>query len=180
MRVKLNHLAWYRGKNNINITLPETNSFNQLKKWMLGSRSFPFGITYFQGRIVSSQKGKTQPVDEKTLWWILKVLLESSYLQRHFWVKNVSRFSMLGYWTCFFKTNCGQSASSHIHDTHKKRMFHEYLKILSECVCVLPELYVPATRIWCLNRWQQVLGQLYLQFIVKYIMKDSIGSDSTC
>ncbi len=39
-------------------TLPETNSKSPWK-WMVGIRSFPFGMAYFQGRTVSFREGST-------------------------------------------------------------------------------------------------------------------------
>ena len=41
------------------ITLPETNSKSPWK-WMVGIRSFPFGMTYLQGQAVSFREGNFQ------------------------------------------------------------------------------------------------------------------------
>ena len=60
-------------------TLPETNSKNTWR-WMVGRRSFPFGMAYFQGRTVSFREGILMEIS-------LKFLLAASVIQivdRHY------------------------------------------------------------------------------------------------
>ena len=57
--VKKNFWRDFRLGRKIEFTLPETNSEFAPENWMVGRRSFPFGMAYFQGRTVSFMEGKT-------------------------------------------------------------------------------------------------------------------------
>ena len=156
-----------RSKNKNTITIQETN-ISHLGKKSSSASKVPLKGLY----LTSRRRVKHNQVTNKSLVDSVWCIPESSYCKRR-----CIKVWHVGLLKLTFQDELW-SKYKYMYDDHKNHMFNDYLKILSKCArFVRPELSVHDAKTLCLKNWQQALKHLYLQVVVKYIMKCRIGSD---